>query len=183
MWERIEMELNNVNVENLGFDHLICSGVLNIKSESFTNISGSFCNIFKEPFQKYKLDQNHVILDTCKDFIQKKESKINEDEDLGNIDYRKWIDHLKKLKKITKQMLELLEEGSSASAIQKDSHKIARRADYMVVVQLGKNAELEVVYLETGRPNSTQDKQLHDHKKLIRFSKNSNNTTKNVLKL
>ncbi|GBC33172.2 hypothetical protein GLOIN_2v1766729 [Rhizophagus irregularis DAOM 181602=DAOM 197198] len=123
MWERIEMELNNVNVENLGFDHPICSG-------------------------------NHVILDICKDFIQKKESKINEDEDLGNIDYRKWIDHFKKLKKITKQMLELLviclqgtstidkhsdeqftrktssmgyigEEGSSASAIQKDSHKIA----------------------------------------------------------
>uniref|UniRef100_U9UHV8 Uncharacterized protein n=1 Tax=Rhizophagus irregularis (strain DAOM 181602 / DAOM 197198 / MUCL 43194) TaxID=747089 RepID=U9UHV8_RHIID len=107
MWERIEMELNNVNVENLGFDHPIY---------------------------------------ICKDFIQKKESKINEDEDLGNIDYRKWIDHFKKLKKITKQMLELFtidkhsdeqftrktssmgyigEEGSSASAIQKDSHKIA----------------------------------------------------------
>ncbi|PKC07701.1 hypothetical protein RhiirA5_417887 [Rhizophagus irregularis] len=61
------------------------------------------------------LDQNHVILDTCKDFIQKKESKINEDEDLGNIDYRKWIDHPKKLKKITKQMLEsfIYKEGKT----------------------------------------------------------------------
>jgi len=55
MWERIEMKLNNMNVENLGFDHPICSGILDIKSESFINISGSFCNIFKEPFQKYKL--------------------------------------------------------------------------------------------------------------------------------
>ena len=102
------MELNNVNVENLRFDHPICLGVLNIKSESFTNIFNSFCDIFKELFQKYKLDQNHVILDTYKDFIQKKESKINEDEDLGNIDYGKQIDHPKKLKKITKQMLESL---------------------------------------------------------------------------
>ncbi len=108
MWERIEMELNNVNVENLGFDHPICSGVLDIKSEPFTNIPGSFCDIFKELFQKYKLDQNHVILDTYKDFIQKEESKINEDEDLDNIDYGKWIDNPKKLKKITKQMLESL---------------------------------------------------------------------------
>ena len=39
----------------------------------------------------------------------------------------------------------------------------------MMVAQLGKNAELEIVYLETGRPNSSQDKQVRDHKKLIRF--------------
>src|SRR6266542_3499913 len=75
------------------------------------------------------------------------------------------------------------EEGSSASAIRKGSHKIARRADYMMVVQLGKNAELEIVYLETGRPNSSQDKWVRDHKKLIRFSKDSINTTRNMLKL
>ncbi|CAI2188188.1 14187_t:CDS:2, partial [Funneliformis geosporum] len=53
------MELNNINVENLGFDHPIYSGILNIKSEPFINISESF----------YK-------------FIQNEESKINEDEDL-----------------------------------------------------------------------------------------------------
>src|SRR5438046_9220051 len=75
------------------------------------------------------------------------------------------------------------EEGSSASAIRKGSRKIAQRANYMMVVQLGKNAELEIVYLETGRPNSSQDKWVHDHKKLIRFSKDSIDTTRNMLKL
>ena len=75
------------------------------------------------------------------------------------------------------------EEGSSASAIRKGSRKIAQRADYMMVVQLGKNAELEIVYLETGRPNSSQDKRVRDHKKLIRFSKDSIDTTRNMLKL
>src|SRR5213076_3413643 len=63
MWERIEMELEEINVENLGFDHPICSGVLDIKSEPFTDIPESFCDIFKEPFQKYKLEQNQNILD------------------------------------------------------------------------------------------------------------------------
>ena len=53
----------------------------------------------------------------------------------------------------------------------------------MIVVQLGKNAELEIVYLETGRPNSSQDKRVRDHKKLIRFSKDSIDTTRNMLKL
>ena len=62
MWERIEMELEEINVENLGFDHSICSGVLDIKSEPFTDIPGSVSDIFKEPFQKYKLEQNHDIL-------------------------------------------------------------------------------------------------------------------------
>ena len=69
MWERIEVELNNINVENLGFNHPICSGVLDVKSEPFINIPGSFCDIFKELFQKYKLEQNHDILDTCEEFI------------------------------------------------------------------------------------------------------------------
>ena len=53
----------------------------------------------------------------------------------------------------------------------------------MMVVQLGKNAELEIVYLETGRPNSSQDKRVRNHKKLIRFSKDSIDTTRNMLKL
>ena len=75
------------------------------------------------------------------------------------------------------------EEGSSASATRKGSRKIARRADYMMVAQLGKKAELEIVYLETGRPNSSQDKRVRDHKKLIRFSKDSIDTTRNIKNL
>ena len=75
------------------------------------------------------------------------------------------------------------EEGSSASAIRKGSRKIARRADYMMVVQFRKNAELEIVFLETGRPNSSQEKRVRDHKKLIRFSKDSIDTTRNIKNL
>ena len=58
MWERIEMELEEINVKNLGFDHPICSGVLDIKSETFTDIPGSVSDIFKKLFQKYKLWYN-----------------------------------------------------------------------------------------------------------------------------
>ena len=65
------------------------------------------------------------------------------------------------------------EEGSSASTIRKGSRKFARKPDYMTIAQLGKDAELEIVYLETGRPNSSQDKRRRDHKKLIRLSKDS----------
>ena len=53
----------------------------------------------------------------------------------------------------------------------------------MTIVQLEKGAELEVVYLETGRPDSSQDKRQRDHKKLIRFSKDSIDTTRKISKL
>src|SRR5213082_125164 len=75
------------------------------------------------------------------------------------------------------------EEGSSASTIQKGSRKIAQRTDYMMVAQFRKNAELEIVFLETGRPNSSQEKRVRDHKKLIRFSKDSIDTTRNIKNL
>ena len=57
MWERIEMELEQVDVESLGFDHPICSGVLDIRSEPFTKMPGSFCDIFKEPSKKFLMSQ------------------------------------------------------------------------------------------------------------------------------
>ena len=53
----------------------------------------------------------------------------------------------------------------------------------MTVVELEKAVELEMVYLETGRPNSSQDKRQRDHKKLIRFSKDSIDTTRKISKL
>ena len=53
----------------------------------------------------------------------------------------------------------------------------------MTIVQLGKSVELEIVYLETGRPNFTQDKRQQDHKKLVQFFKNSIDTTRNISKL
>ena len=46
MWERIRMELEKVDVESLGFDHPICSGVLDIKSEPFTKMPESFLRYF-----------------------------------------------------------------------------------------------------------------------------------------
>jgi hypothetical protein len=42
MWERIGMELEKVDVKSLGFNHPICSRVLDIKSEPFTKMPGLF---------------------------------------------------------------------------------------------------------------------------------------------
>ena len=106
MWERIETELEEINVEDLGFDHPICSGVLDIKSEPFTNMPGSVCNIFKKPFWKYKLEQNYNIMEVYKEFIQNKELKINMNKVLDNINYEEWLDKPEELQDLIKWMLE-----------------------------------------------------------------------------
>ena len=53
----------------------------------------------------------------------------------------------------------------------------------MTVVQLGKGVELKIVYLKTGKPNSSQDKRQRDHKKLIQFFKDFIDTTRKISKL
>ena len=106
MWKRIETELEEVDVESLRFDYPICSRVLDIRSEPFTKISVSFCNIFKEPFQEYKLEHSNIILDSCKEFIHNEESKINLDEDLHDVEFGKWLDGSEKLQEITRRILE-----------------------------------------------------------------------------
>lgn len=108
MWERIETELEEVDVESLGFDHPICSRVLDIRSEPFTEMPVSFCDIFKKPFQEYKLEHSSIILDSCKEFIYNEESKINLDEDLHDVEFGKWLDSSEKLQEITRRILESL---------------------------------------------------------------------------
>jgi hypothetical protein len=108
MWERIETELEEVDVESLGFDHPICSGVLDVRSEPFTKMPVSFCGIFKEPFQEYKLDHNDMIMDTCKEVIHNEETKINLDEDLSDVEFGKWLDSSERLQEMAKRILESL---------------------------------------------------------------------------
>nr|CAG8593026.1 5195_t:CDS:2 [Entrophospora candida] len=67
---------------------------------------------------------------------------------------------------------DLKKRASSASAERKGSFKRARRPDFSVIVKI-KNEHVEIGYLETERPDSTAEKQLQDHKKLNRLSKDS----------
>ena len=106
MWERIETELEEVDIKSLGFNHPICSEVLDVKSEPFIDMPMSFCDIFKEPFQEYKLEHSNIILDSCKEFIHNEKSKINLDEDLHDVEFEKWLDGSEKLQEITRQILE-----------------------------------------------------------------------------
>ncbi|RIA91119.1 hypothetical protein C1645_822515 [Glomus cerebriforme] len=188
MWERIETELEEVDVESLRFDHPICSEVLDIRSEPFTEMPVSFCDIFKEPFQKYKLEHSSIILDSCKEFIHNEESKINLDEDC--MTYKVWKSpkyeaHIKKGKSINEGSYVCEVLAPLINIVMNDLPENPVMWDIWGEegMELGKAVELEMVYLKTGRPNSSQDKRQRDHKKLIQFSKDSIDTTRKISKL
>jgi len=108
LWKEIESELEELDVESLGFDHPICSGVLDIRSEPFTKMSVTLCDTFKQPFQEYKLDRNNLIMDTCVETINNEESKINLDKVLCDIKFGEWLDASEKLQEMTRRILESL---------------------------------------------------------------------------
>ncbi|CAG8674194.1 11733_t:CDS:2, partial [Gigaspora rosea] len=58
----------------------------------------------------------------------------------------------------------------------------AERPDYTFVVQIG-NTRVELIYSETGRPNSSDQKQQGDHRKLARLSKSSLENARTELKV
>ena len=102
------MELEQINVKNLGFDYPICSEVFNIKLKPFIEMPESLCDIFKESFEKYKLNYNDIIMNTYKKIIYNEELKINLNEDLYNIEFKKWLDSFEKFQKMIRQILESL---------------------------------------------------------------------------
>lgn len=76
MWTRIGFELDSINVEELTFDHPLCSGILDITLEPFQTIPESLCDAFKDPFNKYLLPRNEDIFSTCKQFIENEQKKL-----------------------------------------------------------------------------------------------------------
>lgn len=108
MWVRIEKELENVDVQSLGFDHPICSGVFDTEFEPFNNIPTSFHDIFKQSFQKFKLKESEMVMDTCREFFDNLGNEEPMDVGLDNVIYGKWLDGSNKIQEMTKQILEAL---------------------------------------------------------------------------
>ncbi|CAG8721920.1 17060_t:CDS:2 [Dentiscutata erythropus] len=200
MWQAVEMELNKINVEKLGYDHPLCSGILDDSLEPFTTISKDFLKTFKKPCKKFELPESTELKNICVEFVQKENEKyLNPPQNFGNAVFGEFLDKPEKLQELTNQMLRVLsqvysspkwkatkpsninegsgEKASSASAVRKGSCQRARRPDYMVITKVN-SKEVEIGYLETGRPKSSSDKQIQDHKKLNRFCKDSIDTIK-----
>lgn len=111
MWESVEEELHMINVEKLGYDHPLCSGILDDSLEPFITISKTSLDIFREPSKKFRLPINIALKNTCEEFIQKeKEKSLNPPKLFGDAMLGEFLDKPEKLQELTNQMLIVLSQ-------------------------------------------------------------------------
>lgn len=53
MWEDIKEGLNTIEVKDLGYDHLLCFGILDDSSEPFNAVLEESRENYKEPIRKF----------------------------------------------------------------------------------------------------------------------------------
>ncbi|CAG8763236.1 28786_t:CDS:2, partial [Dentiscutata erythropus] len=177
IWQAVEIELNKINVKKLGYDYLLCSGILDNSLEPFTTISKDFLKTFKKLYKKFKLPESIKLKNICVKFVQKENKKyLNLSQNFSNAVFGEFLDKPEKLQELTNQMLRR-KKASSASAVRKRFWQQARHSDYMVITKVN-GKKVEIGYLETGYLKSSSNKQIQDYKKLNRFGKDSIDTIK-----
>ncbi|CAG8602832.1 23801_t:CDS:2, partial [Dentiscutata erythropus] len=162
----------------------------------FTDISERSVKAFRKPsIEKFKIPPNSTLKGICEKFVRKEKEKYCKPfQKVGDPEFKKFLDKSEKLCKLTNQMLTVLSQGSYVSEVlslliniimsdlpvdsniwgiwgeKASSASAERKKSY--------NIDVEIGYLETGRLNSSFDKQMQDQKKLNRLAKDSIDTSK-----
>ncbi|CAG8514325.1 17289_t:CDS:2 [Cetraspora pellucida] len=188
LWERLENDLKNVDLNKLSYNHPLCSGILDIDSSPISDLPETLL------YSKGRYQSRGTTLETC-------------DPPFGQ-----WIENSENLKSITKRLLEALEGsyvcevlaplfsialgdlsvknetwriwGDMASwpdAIQKGDSRIAYRSDLMFIAYLN-DQRIDLLNMETGRPNSSKRKQEQVRLKLARLATNTMDFARTHLK-
>ncbi|CAG8496389.1 8899_t:CDS:2 [Racocetra fulgida] len=143
IWEEIENKLDGITVAGLGYDHSLCSGILDDSLKLLKNISDKSRQTFKIPNKKFKLPTNIALRNICENFIRKEQEKrLKSPQVYKDVSFSKFLDKPEKLHELTNQILKVL-----TSAERKESGKWAKHSDYMVIAQIGAK-EVEIEYLE-----------------------------------
>ena len=110
MWRAVEDELKSIKVENLGYDHPLCSGILDDCSTPITEIPERSREAFKASSKKYHIRHCKILKNICEDYVLKENKKISTKmfEDFGDASFGEFLDRPERLKELTNQMLEVL---------------------------------------------------------------------------
>ncbi|CAG8820469.1 30612_t:CDS:2, partial [Racocetra persica] len=110
LWQRLENDLKTVELNKLPYNHPLCSGILDIESSPISDLPETLRDVFEKNTKlKFCMDNNEMLLQTCKEYIQ--EVSIRVEEPLLEAPdplFGQWIENSEKLKNITKRLLETL---------------------------------------------------------------------------
>ena len=95
MWEEVEARLKEINVEDLGYDHPLCSGILDDGSVPIINISDRSREIFNASSNRILIPTSEMIMNSCEQFIQKEKEKghVKKINNFGDVQFGEFLDH------------------------------------------------------------------------------------------
>ncbi|KAF0552624.1 hypothetical protein F8M41_021481 [Gigaspora margarita] len=198
MWTKLSENLKRLDIKQLDYDNPIRSGILDSESEPVNGLTESLHEEFNgKGVKHFLIDEDQELKLLCEEFIREESIRMNTDEaippprEVSPGDHRIWSSHKFILFKKLSYMCEVLtplftiamsglplncvtwgewDKRSLISGLLKGDMRSAERHDYTFVVQIG-NTRVEMICSETGRPNSSNQKQRDDHRKLARLSK------------
>src|SRR6185312_11822062 len=100
MWRAVEDELKSIKVENLGYDHPLCSGILDDCSTPITEIPERSREAFKASSKKYHIRHCEILKNICEEYVLKENKKISTKmfEDLDDASFGEFLDRPERLK-------------------------------------------------------------------------------------
>ncbi|CAG8679285.1 7194_t:CDS:2, partial [Racocetra fulgida] len=108
LWQRLENDLKNVELNKLPYNHPLCSGILDIESSPISDLPETLRDVFEKNTKlKFCMDNNEMLLQTCEEFIQEVSIRVEEPLlEARDPPFGQWIENSEKLKNITKRLLE-----------------------------------------------------------------------------
>ncbi|CAG8803196.1 44291_t:CDS:10, partial [Gigaspora margarita] len=192
MWEKVKNELGKLDVNKLGYDHSVCSGILDYESKPISMLLPEHRDMFQVALTPRIVASGEWI-----DSSEKLEAIT-----VQIFEYRAFVHNTMSINE-TSYMCEVLiqlfditmsgipikceawgawDKWSLVSASRAGDLRRAKRPDYKFTVEIS-DMGVELIYGETGCPKASQDKQLENHRKLAGLSKDSIEKTRSELKV
>ncbi|RIB02957.1 hypothetical protein C2G38_827001 [Gigaspora rosea] len=111
MWKKVKNELGKLDVSKLGYDHPVCSGILDYESKPISTLLPEHRDMFQEGVKKFVIEKDQKLCDLCEKFTLGEENRILMEEVALTpriVASGEWIDSSEKLEAITVQIFEVL---------------------------------------------------------------------------
>ncbi|CAJ0759941.1 1934_t:CDS:2 [Entrophospora sp. SA101] len=109
MWEKVKNELGKLDLSKLGYDHPVCSGILDCESEPISTLLPELRTVLQKGADDFLIEKK--INDLCEKFTLEEEKRILAEETALSpriVSAGKWLDSSEKLESITTQIFEVL---------------------------------------------------------------------------
>ncbi|CAJ0868114.1 18772_t:CDS:2 [Entrophospora sp. SA101] len=80
MWEKVKNELGKLDLSKLGYDHPVCSGILDCESEPISTLLPELRTVLQKGADDFLIEKNKKINDLCEKFTLEEEKHILAEE-------------------------------------------------------------------------------------------------------